>query len=127
MKVRNVLCVCVSVRSGKKLHQYAREDVYIKDRPVREITTKNIELLSDIELIDNKVYFKFKVLVSKGTYVRTICKNIGKKLEELKMKMKVRNVLCVCVSVRSGRECAYAVMCSVLCSCVKMCMNVARK
>ncbi len=66
--------------NGKKLHQYAREDVYIKDRPIREINTKHIELLSDIEHKDGKIFFDFKVLVSKGTYVRTICKDIGKKL-----------------------------------------------
>lgn len=60
--------------NGKKLYEYARsgQEVEIKSRII------NIKELNVIEIIDNKV--TFDVTCSKGTYVRTICKDIGDKL-----------------------------------------------
>ena len=59
---------------GKKLYEYAREgkDVVL---PKRKINIKNIELLEM-----NNDCFKFKVLVSKGTYIRALIDDICKKL-----------------------------------------------
>ncbi len=61
--------------NGKKLYEFAREGKEI-ERKTRLI---HIYKISDIKKIEyNK--FEFKVLCSKGTYIRTLCKDIGEKL-----------------------------------------------
>lgn len=61
--------------NGKKLYEYARNGKEVT-LPTREITVSNIELL---DFHDNLI--KFKVTVSKGTYIRSLIEDIGKKLE----------------------------------------------
>ena len=60
---------------GKKLYEYAREgkDVVL---PKKEVDIKEIEVLE----LDNDIV-KFKCLVSKGTYIRSLINDIGKELE----------------------------------------------
>ena len=60
--------------NGKKLYEYARngEDVHIEPR---DIVIKDIQLL---EQKDNII--RFQVKCSKGTYVRSICHDIGEYL-----------------------------------------------
>lgn len=60
--------------NGRKLYEYARNDEQIK-LPRRNVKIKSIELL---ELDD--VEYKFKVSVSKGTYIRSLIKDINEKL-----------------------------------------------
>lgn len=61
--------------NGKKLYELAREGKEI-ERKTRLI---HLYKISDINKIDyNK--FEFTVLCSKGTYIRTLCKDIGEKL-----------------------------------------------
>jgi len=60
--------------NGKKLYELAREGVTI-EREARDIAIFNIY---DIEINKNKV--KFTVHCSKGTYIRTLCKDIGETL-----------------------------------------------
>ena len=60
--------------NGKKLYEYARNNEII-DLPKREVDIKNIELLS----FDNNK-FTFKCLVSKGTYIRSLIRDICNKL-----------------------------------------------
>ena len=60
--------------NGKKLYEYARENKKV-ELPKRKVTIKNIELISL-----NKDEYKFKVLVSKGTYIRSLIKDINDKL-----------------------------------------------
>ena len=59
---------------GKKLYEYARAGVEI-ERKSRKVTIYDIELL-DVEL----PYFSIRVKCSKGTYIRTLCDDIGSKL-----------------------------------------------
>ncbi len=59
---------------GKPLYKLARQGVEV-ERKSREITIYKIELL-DISL----PYVTFTVRCSKGTYIRTLCDDIGKKL-----------------------------------------------
>ena len=59
---------------GKKLYELAREGKTV-ERKAREITIENIEVL-DINL--PKV--RMLVTCSKGTYIRTLCNDIGEKL-----------------------------------------------
>ena len=60
--------------NGKKLYEYAREKKEVV-LPKRMVEIKDIKLL---ELNNN--YYKFKVSVSKGTYIRSLIKDINKKL-----------------------------------------------
>lgn len=66
--------------NGKKLYDYAlkKEDVIIEPRNI-EIFDIN---LIDHELIEKDSYYsvKFEVTVSKGTYIRSLCHDIGVKL-----------------------------------------------
>lgn len=60
--------------NGKRLYEYARGNKEV-EIPKREIEIYEIELL---EL--NKDEFKFRVVVSKGTYIRSLIRDIGNKL-----------------------------------------------
>ena len=63
--------------NGKKLYEYARENIDVK-LPKREVNIKEISLIDNIEYTkDNKVKFKFKTNVSKGTYIRSLIRDIG--------------------------------------------------
>lgn len=61
--------------NGKKLYELAREGKEI-ERKTRLI---NIYKIRDIKALYNNKY-EFYVLCSKGTYIRTLCKDIGEKL-----------------------------------------------
>ena len=65
--------------NGKKLYEYARENIEI-ELPKREIEIFDIELLGDINYYDKYLEFSFRVTVSKGTYIRSLIRDIGKKL-----------------------------------------------
>lgn len=65
--------------NGKKLYEYARNNIDI-ELPKREIEIYDIELLTDIEKVDDTIEFSFKVCVSKGTYIRSLIRDIGIKL-----------------------------------------------
>lgn len=59
---------------GKRLYELAREGKEV-ERKARDIT------IYEIEVLEMKLpVVKFRVLCSKGTYVRTICQDIGEKL-----------------------------------------------
>lgn len=59
---------------GQRLYKYAREN-----KPV-ELPKRMVEII-DIELLDyNHEEFKFKTTVSKGTYIRSLIRDIGEKI-----------------------------------------------
>lgn len=60
--------------NGKKLYEYAREGKKV-NLPKRMVEIKKIELIN----LTNEEY-KFKVLVSKGTYIRSLIYDINRKL-----------------------------------------------
>ena len=64
---------------GKKLYEYARnnEEVIL---PKKEVTINNIERISNIKYENGKTIFDIKCTVSKGTYIRSLIRDIGKKL-----------------------------------------------
>ncbi len=66
---------------GKKLYEYARKQIDI-ELPKRLVTIYKIELLTY-----NDSEFTFKVLVSKGTYIRSLIHDISLKLN-IPMTMK---------------------------------------
>lgn len=59
---------------GKKLYEYARKGVEV-ERKSRTVQIKEIEIF-DFEPCS----FSMRVACSKGTYIRTLCADIGKKL-----------------------------------------------
>jgi len=60
---------------GKSLYKYARQGIEI-ERAYREINIHHIELMNmDLP------YVTFKTRCSKGTYIRTLCHDIGQKLK----------------------------------------------
>lgn len=65
--------------NGKKLYEYAREGIDV-ELPKRLVNIKSIELVSDIEYIDGCMEFNIKCLVSKGTYIRSLIRDIASKL-----------------------------------------------
>ena len=67
--------------NGKKLYEYARNNVTI-ELPKKEVTIYSIELL---DFKENE--FTFKTLVSKGTYIRSLINDIGISLN-IPMTMK---------------------------------------
>lgn len=60
--------------NGKRLYEYARNEIEV-ELPKREVEIKDIFL---IDFNDNK--FIFQVHVSKGTYIRSLIRDIGEKL-----------------------------------------------
>lgn len=60
--------------NGKKLYELAREGKEVERQP-RKVSFKEIEILS-MEL----PVVKIRVVCSKGTYIRTLCNDIGEKL-----------------------------------------------
>lgn len=61
--------------NGKKLYEYARagEEVVL---PKRSVTIFKLERISNIEKLDGKLYFSIKTTVSKGTYIRSLIRDI---------------------------------------------------
>lgn len=64
---------------GKKLYEYAREKKEI-DLPRRCVSIFNISLIGDVLYKEDKVCFSFKCIVSKGTYIRSLIRDIAAKL-----------------------------------------------
>ena len=62
--------------NGKKLYQYAREGKTVEIKP-RDIEIYSLELL---KINKNENQIEFRVKCSKGTYIRSLCEDIAKKL-----------------------------------------------
>ena len=62
---------------GKKLYEYARSNKEVS-LPKREVIIKELELLDYREDL-----FKFRCVVSKGTYIRSLIRDMGKFLDRL--------------------------------------------
>ena len=67
--------------NGKKLYEYAREKEEV-ELPKRKVEVKEIELLNYRQKED-KVFFKMRCLVSKGTYIRSLIRDIAMKLNTI--------------------------------------------
>lgn len=74
--------------NGKKLYQYAREGKSIEVQP-RNIEIYNIKLL---EVNKENKQIKFEVHCSKGTYIRSLCSDISKKLGTIGHMIELQRV-----------------------------------
>lgn len=63
---------------GKRLYELARKGEQV-ERKARKVTIHELELL-DLRLDESIPEFSFRVTCSKGTYIRTLCVDIGRKL-----------------------------------------------
>jgi tRNA pseudouridine55 synthase len=73
-------------KNGKRLYEYARENKMV-DLPKRMVEIKNIELLEVKE-----EQYKFKVTASKGTYIRSLIKDINDKLGIIGVMSDLRRI-----------------------------------
>ena len=64
--------------NGKRLYELAREGKTV-ERKSREVTIHEIEM-TDFHPGDSYTDISFRVLCSKGTYIRTLCVDIADKL-----------------------------------------------
>ena len=76
--------------NGKKLYEYARnnEEVIL---PKKEVTIYEIDLL-EYNVVDNKTIVKFKCLVSKGTYIRSLIKDIANSINKCAVMSDLRRI-----------------------------------
>lgn len=65
--------------NGKKLYEYAREGKEI-ELPKKMVTIYDIQLISDITYYNDTTSFYIKTTVSKGTYIRSLIRDIGYRL-----------------------------------------------
>ena len=65
--------------NGRKLYEYARNNIPV-ELPKREVDIKAIDIIGDIKRENGRIVFKIKTTVSKGTYIRSLVRDIGVKL-----------------------------------------------
>ena len=65
--------------NGKRLHEYARNNESV-ELPKREVEIFDIKFLDDLKKEEGFYTFSFWVHVSKGTYIRSLIRDIGIKL-----------------------------------------------
>lgn len=76
---------------GKKLYEYGRSNIGI-ELPKRNVKINSIKLVSDIDYKDGKIYFSFLTNVSKGTYIRSLINDIGKRLGTYGTMIELRRI-----------------------------------
>lgn len=64
---------------GKKLYEYARNNIEVIP-PSKEVEIFSLELISDIIYMEETIEFSIKCTVSKGTYIRSLIRDIAYKL-----------------------------------------------
>ncbi len=67
-------------KDGKKLYEYARAGIEVTP-PSKEIEIFSLELVSDIIYLKDTIEFSIKCEVSKGTYIRSLIRDIAYKLD----------------------------------------------
>lgn len=65
--------------NGKKLYEYARNNIPVTP-PSKEVEIYSLELISDLIYNENTIEFTIKCKVSKGTYIRSLIRDIAYKL-----------------------------------------------
>ena len=61
---------------GKKLYEYARNNIPVTP-PSKEVEIYSLQLISDLVYKDNTIEFIIKCEVSKGTYIRSLIRDIA--------------------------------------------------
>lgn len=69
-------------KDGKKLYEYAREGKTV-ELPKREVTIFSLNLIQDIQYENGKTIFQIQTKVSKGTYIRSLVRDIAHELNTI--------------------------------------------
>ena len=77
--------------NGKKLYEYAREKIDVK-LPSREVNIYDIKLIDKPTYQDNHTKITFKVKVSKGTYIRSLIRDIAKRLNTVGIMTNLKRI-----------------------------------
>lgn len=77
--------------NGVKLYELARQGIEV-ERESRLIEVKNIKLISDVVYKEQCAFFSYLTTVSKGTYIRTLCTEIGNRLGYPALMNELRRV-----------------------------------
>ena len=83
---------------GKKLYEYAREGKTVDVKP-RTIEIYKIELLN---IDNNNCKLSFKVHCSKGTYIRSLCEDIAKRLNTVGYMESLNRVQVGCFNIKDA-------------------------
>lgn len=83
-------------QNGKKLYELARKGIEV-ERKSRKVTIHSIEILEI-----NGTHVKIEVSCSKGTYIRTLCEDIGKKLNTGAYMNTLRRTKTGCFSINKS-------------------------
>lgn len=77
--------------NGKKLYEYARngEEVELPRHPV---TIYSLELISDIKYVNDNTIFCIRTHVSKGTYIRSLIRDIASKLNTIGVMSSLKRI-----------------------------------
>lgn len=65
--------------NGKRLYKSARRGDVV-DLPKRMVSIYEMDLISDVEVFENHTEFDIRCKVSKGTYIRSLVRDIGERL-----------------------------------------------
>ena len=77
--------------NGRKLYEYAREGIPV-ELPKREVEIYDISVVSPIVRENNKIIFSIECNVSKGTYIRSLVRDIAYKLNTVGIMSKLRRI-----------------------------------
>ena len=75
--------------NGKKLYEYARNNEKVI-LPKRNVEIKDLKLISNITIKDNRIVFKIWTRVSKGTYIRALVNDIAYNLKTIGVMSSLR-------------------------------------
>lgn len=75
--------------NGKKLYEYARENKEVI-LPTRKVSIYELERISPMKEENGKIYFSIRTKVSKGTYIRSLIRDIAKKLNTIGIMQNLR-------------------------------------
>lgn len=75
--------------NGKRLYKSARRGD-VMDLPKRMVSIYELVLISDVEVFENHTSFDIRCKVSKGTYIRSLVRDIGNKLGSYGTLMDLR-------------------------------------
>lgn len=75
--------------NGKRLYKSARRGEVV-ELPKRMVSIYELALISDVKVCENHTSFDIRCKVSKGTYIRSLVRDIGKRLGSYGTMMELR-------------------------------------
>ena len=77
--------------NGKKLYEYARNNEEV-ELPKRKVNIKELSLISDIKYENKKIIFSIFCKVTKGTYIRSLIRDIASNLNTIGVMSQLKRV-----------------------------------